>query len=437
MRFVHTADWQIGKPFARISDPRKRALVNQARVAVVGRIGRVVEEQGAEFVLVAGDLFDSPSVDKATVSAACGAIGRIPVPVIAIPGNHDHAGPGSIWEQEFFMREREQLAPNLVVLTEPGVYRIKSAFILACPLRARTGWADPTEWVRTPETWVPSEGTGGSRGEAEGEAGGFGSRDGVEGPRIVLAHGSTQVFVGRCDDEDELERTSGSGFIDLSRLPDHLLDYIALGDWHGTKQVGPKAWYAGTPEPDRFAKSGEYDPGNILVVDVEPGGEPRVNSVHVGELRWAQLSLDVSGATGVQTAVARIEKAVGFGVDEALLRLELSGSVDIAAAGELERVLQSQEARLLRLKLVDRTTVEPGEDELVSLLSSADHPLVAKVTERLLAQAEGEGDAAAIARIGLRDLHAAVESQPGARVAAAKSGGRIRQASYRLEDRPT
>ena len=219
MRFVHTADWQIGKPFARISDPRKRALVNQARVAVVGRIGRVVEEQGAEFVLVAGDLFDSPSVDKATVSAACGAIGRIPVPVIAIPGNHDHAGPGSIWEQEFFMREREQLAPNLVVLTEPGVYRIKSAFILACPLRARTGWADPTEWVRTPETWVPSEGTGGSRGEAEGEAGGFGSRDGVEGPRIVLAHGSTQVFVGRCDDEDELERTSGSGFIDLTRCP--------------------------------------------------------------------------------------------------------------------------------------------------------------------------------------------------------------------------
>ena len=94
VRFVHTADWQIGKPFARISDPRKRALVNQARVAVVGRIGRVVEEQGAEFVLVAGDLFDSPSVDKATVSAASGAIGRIPVPVIAIPGNHDHAGPG-------------------------------------------------------------------------------------------------------------------------------------------------------------------------------------------------------------------------------------------------------------------------------------------------------------------------------------------------------
>ena len=29
------------------------------------------------------------------------------VPVLAIPGNHDHAGPGTVWEQDFFRREQD------------------------------------------------------------------------------------------------------------------------------------------------------------------------------------------------------------------------------------------------------------------------------------------------------------------------------------------
>ncbi len=424
VRFVHTADWQIGKPFARIADQRKRALVQQARIAVVGRIASVVQEHGAQFVLVAGDLFDSPGVDKPTVSAVCAAIGRVPVPVIVIPGNHDHAGPGSIWEQEFFQRERGQLAPNLVILTEPGPYLLDCALIQACPLHARTGWADPTEWLRAPEAWVSSGRPGGPAGEIEPTELGTGGAARV--PRIVLAHGSTQAFIGRCDDEDEQERGSGSGIIDLERLPHDLIDYIALGDWHGTKQVGAKAWYAGTPEPDRFAKAGEYDPGNVLVVDVEPGEQPRVTPVRTGVLRWEELSLDVSGTAGVQIATGRIEEAVGCGVDEALLRLTLSGSVGIEAAGELERLLQSQEARLLRLKLVNRTTVEPAEEELTSLLRSEAHPLVSRVAERLLTEAEGDGDDAEIARIALRELYASVQLYPSASVASAGAGdGRL------------
>ena len=93
MKFLHTADWQIGKPFARISDENKRALVRNARIEAIVRIGDVARETGAEFIVVAGDLFDSPSADKATVSAACSAMGKLGMPVYVIPGNHDHGGP--------------------------------------------------------------------------------------------------------------------------------------------------------------------------------------------------------------------------------------------------------------------------------------------------------------------------------------------------------
>jgi DNA repair exonuclease SbcCD nuclease subunit len=48
----------------------------------------------------------------------------------------------------------------------------------------------------------------------------------------------------------------GLNRITLERLPSSEIDYIALGDWHGIKQVNQKVWYSGTPEIDRFPKRG-------------------------------------------------------------------------------------------------------------------------------------------------------------------------------------
>ena len=118
-RFIHTADWQIGKPFARIDDAHKSALVQQDRLNMLQRIGEAAKEHRAEFILVAGDLFDTPTVTKATVSAACSAIGSLGIPVLAIPGNHEHGGPASIWEQPFFQREQASLAPNFRIILKP------------------------------------------------------------------------------------------------------------------------------------------------------------------------------------------------------------------------------------------------------------------------------------------------------------------------------
>jgi DNA repair exonuclease SbcCD nuclease subunit len=58
--FLHSADWQIGKPYARILDPDKRARLRQVRLDAIGRIGSHIDATTA-FLLVAGDLFDSPT----------------------------------------------------------------------------------------------------------------------------------------------------------------------------------------------------------------------------------------------------------------------------------------------------------------------------------------------------------------------------------------
>ncbi len=333
---------------------------------------------------MAGDLFDSSSTDKATVSAACSAIGQLELPVFAIPGNHDHGGPGSLWEQEFYLREQAELAPNLTILRDAKALELESAVLLPCPLLRRAVHTDPTEWLRSPDVYAslpPGK------------------------PRIVLAHGSTQAFSGQWDDDEENE--VAVNLIDLSRLPDAYLDYVALGDWHGTKQVGNKAWFSGTPELDRFPKGPDYDGGNILVVDAQRGEIPRVVKHATGELSWNELAFDFADDSALNELEDRLAALLGQRANEDLLRLTLTGSVGIEASNRLEEILESLNARLLRLKLLDQTLLSPNEEEIEALTQREADPLIANVARQLVGQLNDDNEDAQVARVALRELHAA------------------------------
>jgi DNA repair exonuclease SbcCD nuclease subunit len=382
--FLHTADWQLGKPFAGVEDVQKRVLLQNERLAVLKRLALKVKEHGAQFMLVAGDLFDSPRATKATVSAACSAIGSIGVPVFAIPGNHDHGGAGGLWEQEFFLREREHLAPNLTVLLKPEPVELENAVLFPCPLLRRHEAADPTAWLRS----------------AEDVDGRFGDK-----PRIVLVHGSVLNFGLPADDEES--EAGAPNLIDLSRLPERPFDYVALGDWHGAKQVGEKAWYSGTPELDRFIKGDDHNPGNVLVVEAVRGQAPRVQCVRTGAVGWHELEFNFADDSGVDRLKELVDGMIGSRANEDLLRLNLGGSLGIEAATRLDQLIDAWNARLLRVKLSDQSVIAPSPAELDGLTRRAGDPLVALVATKLVSLAGGGTEEAAVARIALRELHAA------------------------------
>lgn len=399
IRFLHTADWQLGKPFASIRDADKRARARQARIDAAERLGALAREEGAAFVLVAGDLFDSPTADRSTVSAGCRAIGRIGLPVIAIPGNHDHGGPGSIWERAFFRREREQLAPNLIVLQEARPYLdLEGAILLPCPLRRRQAVDDPVAWLREAAVW--------------------GALAEDPRPRVVLAHGSVQAFESAWE-EDEEDVDTFSGRLDLERLPEDQYDYVALGDWHGVKQVGPKAWYSGAPEPDRFPKGSGHDAGNVLLVEAVRGEPPRTARHATGALGWRSLESAVHGEEDLDRLRQRLEASVAEDAAGSLLALRLEGELGIEASRQLDALVESLEARFLRLKLDNRVRVAPTEAETAALVDRGSDPLVSSVAAKLLERAgsaagNGEEEDAQAARVALRELYHFVRSEEGA-----------------------
>lgn len=379
--FIHTADWQIGKPFASIADPAKRARCQQERVEAIRRIGELVRQRQAAFVVVAGDLFDSPTPTNAIVSAALGAIGTIGVPVLAIPGNHDHGGPDSLWEQPFFQREHARLAANLQILLEPqplelslpgsGAEDGQRVVFLPCPLRRRHEADDPTGWLRSHDL------------AAHGNA-----------TRIVIAHGSTTSFTAGGSQSDAAAEPAEVNTLALERLPLDAIDYLALGDWHGFLAAGPKAFYAGTPEIDRFPKAGQR-PGQVAVVQAARASEPRVEPVAIGRLRWISHTINL-GDEGPEALDASLAAATSSrsnqepGFDGCLVDLAITGSVSLAARAELDRMIESWTARLLRLDLDDQTILAPSHNEIRDLAERPNDPIIARVAEELVGLLAGE-----------------------------------------------
>lgn len=387
--FLHSADWHIGKPYNRINDDTKRVIAQQARLDTVAAIGQLAREHGAAFVLAAGDLLDSPSADRNTVSAFCDAVGKISVPVFAIPGNHDNAAPGSVWHQDYFKREQAALAPNLHMLLESVPVETDAAVILPCPLLRRATTADPTFAWRSTEafkTFSPDK------------------------PRILLAHGSVQNFSATDDIGEDEDATSALRDLDLDRLPSGEIDYIALGDWHGTKQVANNAWYSGTPETDRFPKGEDNSPGNVLLVESTRTHAPKVTPLATSKLHWHEHTFIFGADNSLAVLEASLDELLGGRTRADFLLLSLGGSLGLATRDKLDETLRRCEARLIRLKLRDAVTLAPTPAEEAALAQQTANPLLAKVAARLLDESRGTGESAEIAKLALRELHAAMNT---------------------------
>ncbi len=382
VKFIHTADLQLAKPYGSIQDETKRVKLKDVRFEVFTSIKKMVEEHGAKFVVIAGDMFDSTTPTNYDVSQACSLIGAINVPVYVIPGNHDHGGKGSVWYQDFFIKEQPRLAPNLIILLEPKAIEIEHAILFPCPLLRRHEYDDLTAWLRTIDSSVFP----------------------ASKPKIILAHGTTLDFSSGSTLDDEYDVAN---FIDLARLPENEFDYIALGDWHGTKKVGNKAWYAGTPEIDRFIKGAENKPGHVLLVEADCKKAPVVTEIRTTKVEWYEKEFEFIDENSLDIFNAEINALFGTRVAEDLLKLTLTGHLGLADFTKLEEQITTLESRMINLKLDNRVSITPTNDEIESLKNRLSDPLISSVADKLIQASMLGNEDAEIATVALRELYAA------------------------------
>ncbi|MGA8544136.1 MAG: exonuclease SbcCD subunit D [Mycobacterium sp.] len=322
MRFVHTADWQLGMTrhfLAGEAQPRYSA----ARRDAVAGLGSLAAEVGAEFVVVAGDVFEHNQLAPQVISQSLEAMRAIKVPVYLLPGNHDPLDASSVYTSALFKAE---CPTNVHVLDRPGVHEIRLGLqIVAAPWRSK---APTTDLVADVLDGLPADGV----------------------IRVLVAHGGVDVL-----DPDPTKPS----LIRLAGIEDALtrgaVHYVALGDKHSVTEVGSsgRAWYSGSPEVTNYDDV-EADPGHVLVIEIDEADPHRpviVEAPSVGRWRFGTLSRQVDNSRDIADLDLNLDLMPDK--DRTVLRLALIGSLTVTDRAALDACLDKYSRLFASLRVWD------------------------------------------------------------------------------------
>lgn len=355
---LHTADWQIGKGYGQF-EPDEGALLAAARFQAVERLAALAREERVDLVLVAGDVFDAQGVADKTIHRLFHALRDYPGPWVLIPGNHDAALSESVWTRAARLdaipaHVHVCLRPEPLLLEPPGVA------LLPAPLTQRHTYNDLTEWfaaAATPPGMV----------------------------RIGLAHGSVQGILA--------EDIDSANPIAADRARQAGLDYLALGDWHGLKQVDERTWYSGTPEPDRFKDNGA---GQALLVELDaPAALPRVRPLATGQYRWRTREIPLRLPSDLEMALEQLQ-----GLDARdVAQWRFTGGADLAGHRRLQAAIEQARGRARCLQAdLSALRLDPTPEDLEALRAQG---YLGEVIHELRAAQAGEAGETARAALVL------------------------------------
>jgi DNA repair exonuclease SbcCD nuclease subunit len=367
MRFLHTADWQLGMTrhfLAGDAQPRYSA----ARRDAVAGLGALASEVGAEFVVVAGDVFEHNQLSPKVIGQSLEAMRAIGIPVYLLPGNHDPLDASSVYTSAMFTAERPD---NVVVLDRPGVHQVRPGLeIVAAPWRSKVPTTDLVAEVL--EGLSPGRVT-----------------------RILVAHGGVDVLD---PDRDKPSLIRLAGLDDA--LARGVVQYAALGDKHSLTQVGGsgRVWYSGSPEVTNFDDV-ESDPGHVLVVDVD---ECAVTATarHVGRWRFVTMRRQIDTSRDIADLDLNLDLMTDK--ERTVVRLALTGSLTVTHRAALDACLDKYSRLFGWLGLWERHTdlaVIPADGEFTDLGIGG---FAAAAVEELVATARaGDPDSAVDAQAAL------------------------------------
>lgn len=279
MKFIHTADIHLGKSFSFLGD--KGSLLRNVQIEALKKITDLTQSEDIDFLIIAGDLFESNEVSSRLIKKAVDILKSIdPIPVLISPGTHDLLDDKSVY------RRKEFQGSNIKVFGIDGtVIKVKDAAIHGRPNDTKQGGVHPLKEMKPVDTAKFN---------------------------IAVIHASVEIE-GKSNPEDYLVNTkeiAASG-----------MDYVALGHWHRMSDFsikGVAAWYSGSPEVTKFDEADMA--GNVMLVNL--GKKTEVEAKKVGHYEWLIKTLDVAISTPGDLLNSEIEKLCGENV---LLRLQLKG----------------------------------------------------------------------------------------------------------------
>ena len=252
MKLIHLSDLHIGKRVNEVS-----MLEDQAYILT--RILQIIDEEKADAVLIAGDVYDKsvPSADAVTLfdDFLC-RLAKREKPVLIISGNHDSP---------------ERLAFGNRLLESSGIHisSVYNGTVEAVTLSDDHGevvfWLLPFVKPAHVKRFFPDEGIESYTDACRVAVEKMGLAK--EKRNVLLTH---QFVTGASTCESEEFSVGGSDNVEACVFAD--FDYVALGHIHGPQNIGSnRIRYCGTPLKYSFSEAEHHK--SVTVVNLGAKGE--------------------------------------------------------------------------------------------------------------------------------------------------------------------
>ena len=355
-KFIHTSDWQLGVT-RHFLNSDSQARWAEARFEGVRNIGRIAKQEFCNFIVVAGDIFESNHVDRRTVVKAIEVMNDISVPIYLLPANHDPLDAGSIFKSKIWVDKKPS---HVHILEKSGI-----------PLEVFPGVeVVGAPWTsKRPLTDLVADATI----KLEPQAGII---------RIMVGHGAVDQFSPNRDNPAVINVGNAEKALNAGKF-----HYLALGDRHSLTDIGSsgRIFYSGTHEAYDF---GEVDPGKILIVELSQDNvsvKPKQN----GAWRFIVKDFQVSTIEDVE-ALSRFLDEIPE-KERTVLKLGLVGTLGIQAHArleELEELAKDLFAAIIRSGSRSELSILPDEEDFDCLNLTG---FAATCVEKLRTQTRGSG----------------------------------------------
>jgi DNA repair exonuclease SbcCD nuclease subunit len=303
--FVHAADIHLDSPLAGLSrkDEAFSELVRGATRRAFSNVVDLAIEEGAAFVVIAGDLYDGTWKDQATGQFAIRELARLTrhgIRAVVLFGNHDAESRVS----------RHFTPPEGVYLL--GNRRCETVRFddLGVALHGRS-YKEAATTENIAATYCPPE-----RGLFN----------------VALLHTALDGHEGHANYAP----------CSVGELQAAGHDYWALGHVHepSIRSEHPHIVFPGNTQGRHVRETG---PKGAMLVRVEDGSVQSVEHRACDEARWAQVAADVRGARDTAEAVTEIRRQLGLATADADGR-PLAARVTVQADGAVGRALRADPA---------------------------------------------------------------------------------------------
>ncbi len=299
LKIVHAADLHIGAAHTLLG---KNAARRSAEILnSLHAVAELCRDTGAEVLLLAGDLFDSPCPEKSDVDTVKAYLAALAAEVFIVPGNHDYLTPSSPYMEDW--------SENVHIFREEGVAELENARIYGIP------FCSPFMKERA----LP-------KAERDGKI------------NILLMHGD--IFGGEYNPLTELKIAATD------------MDYVALGHVHAPseiKQAGRVYFaYPGSVEPLGFDETGAHG----AIAGTVYKGDAALSLVPLCRRTFREIELSVSGYSSDSELLAALtEQLKNFTED--MVKIILTG--DSSFSPDIELIKTTFEGRVFSLRVKDRT----------------------------------------------------------------------------------